>query len=258
MTRIRAIIVKEWIEATKNKMILFTLSLLPVLILVIALGTLYVVMQDASLASSSGRDLPALYAGMDPRDAVGLMMVSQYLFLFLVVPASIPVTIASYSIVGEKEHKSLEPLLATPIRTWELLVAKSAAAVIPAILVSWVVFLAFIVGVKFLTRPLVFATVVNPVWLIANLVIGPLLAVLSVLAGVIASSRLNDPRAVQQLVAMFVVPLVLIGIGQSVGLFLVSVEMVLLGALLVVLIDGAVLWLAVRLFQREVILTRWR
>jgi ABC-2 type transport system permease protein len=119
--RISAVIQKEWIEASKNKTIVFTMALLPVLILAISLGTLYAV--TLGLSGSNISALPAQYAGMDPRDGISLMMATEFLFLFLVVPASIPVTIASYSIVGEKENKSLEPLLATPIRTWELLVA---------------------------------------------------------------------------------------------------------------------------------------
>ena len=195
---------------------------------------------------------------MDPKDAIGIMMVTQFLFLFLIVPASIPVTIASYSIVGEKEAKSLEPLLATPIRTWELLLAKSLAATIPGVVISWLIFGLFVLGVRLIASPAVFAVVTNPVWLIANLVVGPLLAALSVLLGVIASSRMNDPRAVQQLVAFLVVPIVLIGVGQSIGLFLVNASMISLGALLVLAIDAGLLALAVRLFQRETILTRWR
>ena len=69
---------------------------------------------------------------------------------------------------------------------------------------------------------------------------------------------MNDPRAVQQLVAFLVVPIILIGVGQSTGLFLVNAAMISLGALLVLAIDAGLLVLAVRLFQRETILTRWR
>ena len=68
----------------------------------------------------------------------------------------------------------------------------------------------------------------------------------------------QDPRAVQQLVAFLVVPIVLIGAGQTTGLFLVNAAMISLGALLVLLIDAGLLVLAVRLFQRETILTQWR
>ena len=260
MNRIRAIIGKEIMEASRNKMIVSTMAILPVLILAISLGTLYAIsatVGDDAMNMGLNR-VPDYLKGMNPKDAVGIMMVTQYLFLFLVVPASIPVTIASYSIVGEKEAKSLEPLLATPIRTWELLLAKSLAAAIPGAVLSWVIFGLFVLGVRLISSDVVFAVVTNPVWLIANLVVSPLLATLSVLAGVIASSRMNDPRAVQQLVAFLVVPIVLIGVAQSTGLFLVNAAMISLGALLVLLIDVGLLFLAVRLFQRETILTRWR
>lgn len=260
MNRIWAIIEKEFEEARHNKMIVMTLAILPVMILAISLGTLYAVQTGigGELSPSDLNGIPEYWRGMDPKDAIGIMMVTQFLFFFLIVPASIPVTIASYSIVGEKEAKSLEPLLATPIRTWELLLAKSLAATIPGVVISWLIFGLFVLGVKLIASPAVFDVVTNPVWLIANLVVGPLLAALSVLLGVIASSRMNDPRAVQQLVAFLVVPIVLIGVGQSVGLFLVNTLMISLGALLVLAIDAGLLALAVRLFQRETILTRWR
>ena len=186
------------------------------------------------------------------------MMVTQFLTLFLIVPATIPVTIASYSIVGEKEAKSLEPLLATPIRTWELLLAKSLAAAIPGAVLNWLDLGLFVLGVRLISSDAVFAVVTNPVWLIANIVVSPLLATLSVLAGIIASSRMNNPRAVQQLVAFLVVPIVLLGAGQTMGVFLVNTVMISLAALLVLLIDAGLLLLAIRLFQRETILTRWR
>ena len=69
---------------------------------------------------------------------------------------------------------------------------------------------------------------------------------------------IESDRAVQQMVAMFVIPIILIGIGQAMGFFLVSLPMILLGALLLAALDGGILWVAVRIFQRETILTRWR
>lgn len=257
-TRIWAVMQKEWLEAMTNKMILFTMSLLPLLILGISLGTLYGINSGVFGEESSGQRIPSQFVGMDPKDAMNLMMATEYLVLFLIVPVSIPVTIASYSIVGEKENKSLEPLLATPIRTWELLVAKSAAAVLPAIVIGWLVYGVFVLGAGMVARPVVVRLALEPMWVVANLAIGPLLALLSVLAGVIASSRMSDPRAVQQMVAFFVVPILVVGIGQMMGVLLLNVGTVLLGALLIALLDGAVLCVAVRLFQRETILTRWR
>ena len=51
--------------------------------------------------------------------------------MFMLIPLFIPVNIAAYSIVGEKTTHSLEPLLATPISTGELLAGKNLASVIP-------------------------------------------------------------------------------------------------------------------------------
>ena len=53
------------------------------------------------------------------------VFLSLFMFMFMIIPVAIPVTIAAYSIVGEKTTHSLEPLLATPITTSELLVGQS-------------------------------------------------------------------------------------------------------------------------------------
>ena len=58
-------------------------------------------------------------------------------FVFLLMPATVPLAIASYSIVGEKQTRSLEAVLATPIRTTELLAGKAVAALVPGILAAW-------------------------------------------------------------------------------------------------------------------------
>ena len=77
-------------------------------------------------------DLPpqflALCGDVSPAECMQLFIVSQFLILFMLMPLIIPVSIAAYSIVGEKTTRSLEPLLATPVTTAELLVGKSLAA----------------------------------------------------------------------------------------------------------------------------------
>jgi ABC-2 type transport system permease protein len=259
MNRIKAILIKEWLDASKNKMIMYTMVLVPLLVLLIALGTMFALSKEVGGSlNMGGQKIPAYLAGLAPVDAVSIMLAQQFLFMFLIVPASIPVTIASYSIVGEKEGKSLEPLLATPIRTWELLVAKSIAAVAPAAVIGWLVYGLYVAGVALIASPLVLKAVVDPIWLVANVVAGPMLAMLSVLLGIIASSRMNDPRAVQQMVAFLVVPIILIGVGNMSGIFLVSLPMISLATVGLAAIDLGIFYAAIRLFQRETILTRWR
>ncbi len=259
MNRIKAIMIKEWLDASKNKMIMYTMIFVPLLVLIIAIGAMFAMQQEIGTSLNTGNQkIPAHLAGLANKDAISIMLAQQFLVMFLIVPASIPVTIASYSIVGEKESKSLEPLLATPIRTWELLVGKSLAAVAPAAIIGWLVYGLFVAGTIIIASPVVVQAVLDPIWVVANLAAGPMLAFLSVLLGILASSRMNDPRAVQQLVAFLAVPILLVGVGNMSGIFLVSLPMISLATLVLTAIDLGILYAAIRLFQRETILTRWR
>ena len=60
-------------------------------------------------------------------------LITAFSFLYVIGAMLAPVGIASYSLVGEKVQKSLEPLLATPTTDEEILVGKSIAAFLPAI-----------------------------------------------------------------------------------------------------------------------------
>ncbi len=187
-----------------------------------------------------------------------MLMNDQYLFYFLLIPMMMPVYIAAYSIIGEKETKSLEPLLATPISTWELLVGKSLAAVLPAVILTWLSFIALVIGSYFIMPQPVFLAMIRPVWLIGMALISPLLAMLSVSSGVIVSSRMNDPRAAQQVTGIFVIPIIALSLVVLAGKVFLSVPMVILAAAIILALDCAVLFFAVKLFRRETILTRWK
>lgn len=258
--RIRTIIDKEWEEIIKNKSIFWSLVLLPLLLTVLFLSILLFMHLEVGRTGTlkSNDPLPAYLAGYDTTDAIQVMLLNQFLVYFLMAPLALPIYIAAYSIIGEKQSRSLEPLLATPIRTWELLAGKAVAAVVPPVVAAWTSYAVFALGARFLVTPVAYAIVVSPVWLLAMGILSPLFALLSVLVGVIASSRMNDPRAAQQWSALFILPVVGIGMGMMLGVIASSAQTVLLGALVVLLLDAGALRLAVRLFRRETILTRWR
>jgi ABC-2 type transport system permease protein len=202
--------------------------------------------------------IPDELAGLDPLHAFLITLNDQYMFYFLLIPMMMPVYIAAYSIVGEKETRSLEPLLATPISTSELLVGKSLAATMPAVILTWLSFILLIVGSYLIMPEPVFLAMIRPVWLVGMALLSPLLAVLSVSSGVIVSSRVNDPRAAQQVTGIFVVPIIIFSLVVVAGKIFLSVWMVMLAAIIILALDCLALYLAVRLFQRETILTRWK
>jgi len=262
--KISAIVEKEVADARKNKMIVISMALLPILLVAMVLGTAYFMlyiegeMGEAKMDEDDLSIIPAELQDMDPMHAFLILMNDQYLFYFLLIPMMMPVYIAAYSIVGEKETKSLEPLLATPISVWELLVGKSIAAVVPSVVLTWFSFIVLVIGGYFIMPKLVFLALIRPVWVVGMVLLSPLLAMLSVFSGVIVSSRMNDPRAVQQVTGIFVVPIIALSIVVLAGKIFVSVPMVLVAAAVTLALDCLVLYFAIKLFRRETILTRWK
>ena len=257
--KVRAIVDKEVADARKNKMIIISMALIPILLVALVLGTALLMLNtDDALDEGDMAIIPPELRGMDPMHAFLMLMNDQYLFYLLMIPMMLPVYIAAYSIIGEKETKSLEPLLATPISVWELLVGKSIAAVVPSVVVTWLSFIVLMIGSYFIMPQSVFLAMARPVWLIGMGLFSPLLALLSVFSGVIVSSRMNDPRAAQQVTGIFVVPIIALSLAVLAGKIFLSIAMILAAAAVTLVLDGVVLYFAVKLFQRETILTRWK
>ena len=85
-----------------------------------------------------------------------------------------------------------------------------------------------------------------------------MLAVMAVMFSIIVSSRVNDPRVAEQISAVMVIPVLAVFFGQIAGLFLIDNRIILFAALVIIALDALLTLLAVRLFQRETILTRWQ
>jgi ABC-2 type transport system permease protein len=255
------VIGKEWAETRRNKMIVWTTILVPVLLVAMVLATdVFLLRMDAAGQDTDSDELPIpeQLRHLAPFDAFLIQMNEQYMFYLFMIPMMLPVYIAAYTIIGEKQSNTLEPLLATPVSTWELLVAKTIAAVLPAIVVTWLSFGVLLLGLRWIAPPTVYQYAARSVWIVAMLLLGPLLAFLSVLTGVIVSSRINDPRGAQQVTGIFVLPIVGLSLIVLMGKVFVSVSMVLLAALITLAVDLGVLYFAVKVFRRETILTRWK
>src|SRR5207247_10239886 len=91
----------------------------------------------ARLANDS--DLLKVSLSLGPHDdlsreaRIQLFLFQQFLMLFLIIPITGAMALAAHSVVGEKQARTLEPLLATPITTFELLVGKVLGALLPTL-----------------------------------------------------------------------------------------------------------------------------
>jgi ABC-2 type transport system permease protein len=260
MNKSLVILRREWLELKRQRGLLLGISLMPALITLIPVIITYMV-----------RHLPETFQQPLPFEKInpalfGMTMVERqqtfigqtFAVLLLLIPLIVPSIIASFSIIGEKLARTLEPVLATPVTTGELLFGKCLAAGIPAVIITWICGAMFVTGLSLVTvSRRVFIAVVSPGWLILLILCVPLIVMIAVTAMVAISSRVNDPRTAQQISAVAVIPVLTIFFGQLAGVLIVSPLFALVAAVILAVLALASISLATRLFQREVILTRW-
>jgi ABC-2 type transport system permease protein len=260
MRKSLVILRKEWLEIRRQRELLLGISLMPALITLIPIGITYMVQR---LPATFQQPLPfekvnPALAGMTLVERQQTFIGQTFAVLILLIPLIVPSIIASYSIIGEKLSRTLEPVLATPISTRELLFGKCLAAGIPAVIITWICGVIFVSGLSLVTvSRRVLLAVVGPGWLIVLIFCVPLIVLIAVTAMVAISSRVNDPRTAQQISAVAVIPVISLFFGQLAGVLVLSPLFALGAVVILALAAFASISLAIRVFQREVILTRW-
>ena len=174
-TRIGAVVRKELAEFRRNRLIVTTAAILPVVFLVSP--TVSILTLKAS----------ALSTVLEKR-------VDTALFLPLLIPVFVPALMSAYSVVGEREQETLEPVLTTPVSRVEFLLGKAVAIFLPAIGVSYLMFGVFLAIVQFGASSPVSTAVWHAPQLPAELVFIPLLAAWAIWASLAISARATDTR----------------------------------------------------------------
>mgnify|MGYP001358066940 CR=1 FL=1 len=265
MKHIRTIINKEWAEVFKNKIVLSVVLIMPILFALLPLVMLGVTSSTTTLnISAEEAGLPPeismnLCGGMNAGECTQVYMLSQFMLFFVMMPLIIPTTISAYSIVGEKTTRSLEPLLATPTSTIELLAGKCFSAVIPAVGATFLSFLIFNIGIGILgISANVRGYVLSPTWLVGILLLGPVLAIISAMFAIFVSSRVNDPRVAEQIASVMIVPFMGVFLLSSFGVISLNLTSMVLAVIVCAILAAGLLYLGTLIFDRENILTRWK
>lgn len=266
--RIKNILAKEWEVMLADASNTLLVTLLPLLI--VAQGTVYIwaaarfggesLLSNSWLQSALLRLLeasPAL-AELPALDQIQVLLLTQFNFYLLLIPTMIAINFATFSIVDEKLSGSLEPLLATPVRTWELLLGKALAGVIPALAITWACGAIYAALVVALGWGYLIGQVVTPSYFLVLFLLTPVVATLSFLLGVVGSSRAKDAKSAQNAALLIIFPvLALIGV-QLTGLVWFTGLLIFGLSVAVAAIDVLALRIGVNLFQRESIILKWR
>ena len=234
--RVGAVVRKDLAEFRRNRLIVVTAAVLPLVFLI------------GPTASILTLKASALSTMLDRR-------VEYSLFLPLMIPVFVPAIMSAYSVVGEREQGTLEPVLTTPVSRAELVIGKAAAIFMPAVALGYLIFGVFVAITQFAASPAVAAAVRHAPQLPAALVFVPLLAVWAIWAGLAISTRVADTRVAQQLSVLGSLPPVALAALMSFQVIRPSFALAaaLAGGLLA--IDCAACLAVARLFDRERLIT---
>ncbi len=126
-------------------------------------------------------------------------------------PVSISLVIALETFVGEKERRSIEPLLSTPLTNTELYVGKTLAAMLPPLLASYIGIAIYLGGLVFGAqqwRP-------EPELIIQILMLTTAQALVMVTGAVVVSSQTTSTRAANLLASFIIIPISLMVMLES-------------------------------------------
>jgi ABC-2 type transport system permease protein len=267
MTRITALLSKEFADLRHNPGVFLPALLtalvsiaLPFFVAVIVPAWTGERLSDSSdfqVALDMYQSQPAMRT-LSPEAAVQAWVFQQFLPLLVLAPVAASMSVAAYTVIGEKQARTLEPLLATPITTFELLAAKVLGALIPAVALTFASFILYGFGIALFAE----SGAVRVLWAARSLgmvfLLGPLAALAALQLAVCVSSRVNDARSAQQIGALIILPLAGLLVAQLTGT--VALTGRLIGALTMTLaaINIILMRIGIALFARESILTRWR
>lgn len=262
--RILILMEKDWSDIKKSKYVVFSIIGLPILLVLIM--PLTVVAPFTLLPETDAEEiniLPMDFPGPtsnwnDLSDQQKIIVILVYFshLCFLIIPCAIPSVIAADSIAGEKERKSFEGVLATPITDKEILIGKIGIPFLIGLIVTWISAVPYSIFTILVTYDkLGFIVVPDLNFILILLMFSPAAGLLTSICMVFVSSRVSSSRDAQQLGALLVLPFLLFIFSQLVLAFF-SPLTILIGTGFLLFIDFLLFRLAVKSFSREYIITR--
>ena len=194
---------------------------------------------------------------LDAEGAVQAWIFHQFLLLLVLSPIAASMSVAASSVVGEKQARTLEPLLATPVTTFELLAAKTLSALLPAVALTTALFGIYLAAILIVARPGVAGALLAPQPMLIMFLLGPLAALAALQLAVCMSSRTNDARSAQQMGALIILPMAALLVMQLLGAVELTTGGLLLIAAGLVVINVVLARIGIILFDREAILIKW-
>ena len=227
--RVQAIFRKELREYRRNGSLVAGMAIVPLLVCIQPL-----------------LDVFALHAS-----ASATLRHEHVLLYMLAIAAVVPAFVAAYSVVGERQQGTLEPVLTTPVRREEFLLGKALAALLPSIGVAYAVYALFLALVEIFAQAAVASALVHLSDLVAQVLFTPLLAGWTIWISIAISTRSSDPRTAQQLGALAGLPSVAVTTLIALNVIPLSPGLAIAAAVVLVLLNRLGWRITSAMFDRE-------
>lgn len=258
---IATLVKKDLLEFKSNKQIWIPVILLPLLV---SIGLPVTVAFIPSALNVSGvipeiptgllRTLPdelrLTLEALQKREQLAFLFIAYYFApTFLVVPLAIPAVLCADSFAGEKERKTIEAILATPIMDSELLIGKTVLPLVASLSSSYLAFIIY----SYLTNLLIFHRLIFPTysWILIMGLLVPALTFFSVGTMIIISARSKGFREAQQIGGMIVLPVFVLLVTQLLGIMSMTNQGLMATSIILFVLDALLLKYGSRAYTRD-------
>jgi ABC-type Na+ efflux pump permease subunit len=202
--------------------------------------------------------MKAAVAGLPP-DGAMIILIGVYTLapIFLLLPMMVASVIAADSIAGERERKTLEALLYTPVGDAEIFIAKTLVAWLPALAVTALSFVVYALVLNVAAWPTMGRIFFpNTMWGVLVAWVAPAVAALGLSVTVLISVRVRGMQEATQLSGVLVIPIVGLVISQVRGSMMLGVRTLLIAGAVTWLASGIVLWYGSRTMKRDQLIAK--
>jgi ABC-2 type transport system permease protein len=269
---IRVLMIKDLKETAQNKGAWVPAVIVPfIFMILLPAGAILIPTQipEVAQAFSEPNGIPQILqyvqpflgdrlAGLSDQQAWIVLSTGYMLAPFLLMmPLMLSTIVGAESFVGEKERKTLEALIYSPISDGELFLAKLLASVLPAILLAWLCFIVYGLCVNIASFQVMgkiwFPTIT---WLPLMLWLTPAIALLGMAVTVLISTRVKTFMEAYQMSGSLVVIVLGLVAGQISGVLFLSIGISLALGAGIFIIDGLLIWFGVKTFSRQNLIIR--
>jgi ABC-type Na+ efflux pump permease subunit len=259
-SRLWALVSKDLRETFSTAQIVAPLIFVP---LVIVIGYPIAFLTSLSLVPDAANGLKDFISGFPPSALAAVPHMTSvgraayigvvYLFagFFLIIPTMVSTVTAANSFAGEKERRTLEGLLYTPLTDAELVLGKILACFLPAVAFAWICFGMYSVIANVLGGPLVgemFFPTGN--WWALMILLVPAVSLMMVSVVVLISAKARGFQEANAIGGAITIPVIGVVAAQATGVMVLSAPVIAAIAVGIAVVDIVLLWVIIGAFRR--------